>query len=165
MLKKNITTNLHSMYRTTFYLFFITILCTLFLQGCSSQKKLSTQKLSIIRTDGTTITVNTEIARTEKEQETGFMYRKKIPSGTGMLFVYKKDAHLSFWMKNTPHPLSIAYIDAKGIIKEIYTMTPFSLNPIIANFATRYALEVPQGWFKENNITINAKLDLNTLTK
>ena len=80
------------------------------------------------------------------------MERKKIPDGTGMLFIFESDQILSFWMKNTPHPLSIAYIDSKGVIKNIYDMTPFSLSSITSTVSVRYALEVPQGWFKKNNI-------------
>lgn len=128
--------------------------------SCSSQQKLKTETLTITRANNTVISIETEIAKTSKEQEHGFMNRKTIPNNTGMLFVYKKDQHLSFWMKNTPHPLSIAYIDSKGIIREIYKMTPYSLNPIVANFACRYALEVPQGWFLDNNITTNDILDI-----
>jgi uncharacterized membrane protein (UPF0127 family) len=163
MTKKTIKTTLEFISHNILHLLLLTIICIVPLYGCSLQKKLMTQTLTIIRTDTTTVTVNAEIARTSAEQENGFMNRKDIPIGTGMLFIYTKDVHLSFWMKNTPHPLSIAYIDSKGIIKEIHDMTPFSLNPIVANFAGRYALEVPQGWFKDNNITLNAKLDLNTL--
>ena len=82
------------------------------------------------------------------------MERKVIPDGTGMLFVFEKDQILSFWMKNTPHPLSIAYIDSKGKIRDIYDMTPFSLSSIISTVSVRYALEVPQGWYKNNGITV-----------
>ena len=82
------------------------------------------------------------------------MERKKIPDGTGMLFVFDRDQILSFWMKNTPHPLSIAYIDSKGKIRNIYDMTPFSLTPIKSTSSVRYALEVPQGWFRDNNINV-----------
>ena len=82
------------------------------------------------------------------------MNRKNIPDGTGMLFIFEKEQILSFWMKNTPHPLSIAYIDSRGKIRNIYDMTPFSLTPIKSTSSVRYALEVPQGWYKENNINV-----------
>ncbi|OJF77252.1 MAG: hypothetical protein BKP49_02975 [Treponema sp. CETP13] len=145
------------------------ILCSIFFvvtspfASCSAPPKLKTQTLTITRFDKSTITLVAEIAKTEEEKEYGFMNRKDIPDGTGMLFVYKKDIHLSFWMKNTPLPLSIAYIDSKGIIRELYDMTPYSLAPIIGQYACRYALEVPQGWFSANNITVNSKIDLSSL--
>ena len=110
--------------------------------------------MTITRSDGTTATVYAEIAEKEKDQNCGYMGRKKIPDGTGMLFIFKKDQVLSFWMKNTPHPLSIAYIDSKGKIRDIFDMKPYSLAPITSTVSVRYALEVPQGWFKKNNIDV-----------
>ena len=80
------------------------------------------------------------------------MERKRIPDGTGMIFVFEQDQFLSFWMKNTPHPLSIAYIDSTGKIRDIFDMKPFSLASIISTSSVRYALEVPQGWFDKNGI-------------
>ena len=117
-------------------------------------KKLAVKELTITRSDGTTITVKAEIAQTEEERNHGFMERKNIPDGTGMLFIFDRDQILSFWMKNTPHPLSIAYFDSHGKIRNIYDMTPFSLTPIKSTVSVRYALEVPQGWFRENNINV-----------
>lgn len=142
------------------------ILCSLILITTSSfaaNKKLKKVDIQITRNDTTTINVNTEIAKTEAERNFGFMERKKIPDGTGMVFVFERDQILSFWMKNTPHPLSIAYIDSKGTIRDIFDMTPYSLSPILSTVSVRYALEVPQGWFEKNNIKEGDKISLNFL--
>ena len=131
----------------------ITILLLLTpLLSCKS-KKLPVKDIKIVRQDGTEFTVAAEIAEKAEDRNHGFMERKNIPDGTGMLFVFEKDQILSFWMKNTPHPLSIAYIDSKGKIRNIYDMTPYSLSSIISTVSVRYALEVPQGWYKKNGIT------------
>lgn len=131
----------------------ITILLLLTpLLSCKS-KKLPVKDIKIIRQDGTEFIVAAEIAEKTEDRNHGFMERKNIPDGTGMLFVFEKDQILSFWMKNTPHPLSIAYIDSKGKIRNIYDMTPYSLSSIISTVSVRYALEVPQGWYKKNGIT------------
>jgi len=131
----------------------ITILLLLTpLLSCKS-KKLPVKDIKIIRQDGTEFIVSAEIAEKTEDRNHGFMERKNIPDGTGMLFVFEKDQILSFWMKNTPHPLSIAYIDSKGKIRNIYDMTPYSLSSIISTVSVRYALEVPQGWYKKNGIT------------
>lgn len=127
------------------------LLFTFTLISCSA-KNLPVKTITITRADGSTITVEAELAIKPEERNFGFMERKKIPDGTGMLFIFESDQILSFWMKNTPHPLSIAYIDSKGVIKNIYDMTPFSLSSISSTVSVRYALEVPQGWFKKNNI-------------
>lgn len=122
------------------------------LAACKT-KKLPVKDIKIVRQDGTEFIVTAEIAEKTEDRNHGFMERKNIPDGTGMLFVFEKDQILSFWMKNTPHPLSIAYIDSKGKIRNIYDMTPYSLSSIISTVSVRYALEVPQGWYKKNGIT------------
>ena len=127
------------------------LLFTVSIISCSA-KKFPVKTITITRADGSIITVEAELAIKPEERNFGFMERKKIPDGTGMLFIFESDQILSFWMKNTPHPLSIAYIDSKGVIKNIYDMTPFSLSSITSTVSVRYALEVPQGWFKKNNI-------------
>lgn len=123
-------------------------------------KKLPEKTITINKSDGTTITVKAEIAIKPEERNFGYMKRKNIPEGTGMLFVFEADQILSFWMKDTPHPLSIAYIDSKGRIRDIFDMTPYSLSSIVSTSSVRYALEVPQGWFKKNNIQVGDTINL-----
>lgn len=142
---------------------FLSLLTSLLIFTSCSAKKLATTTITITRQDSTTIDVLAEIARTTEERNHGFMERKNIPDGTGMIFVFDKDQILSFWMKNTPHPLSIAYIDSKGKIRNLYDMTPYSLAPIVSTVSTRYALEVPQGWFEKNNIKEGDSVSLNFL--
>lgn len=138
------------------------LITILFLTSCSS-KKLPKTTITITRQDNTTVQVIAEVAKTQEERNHGFMERKVIPDGTGMIFVFERDQILSFWMKNTPHPLSIAYIDSNGVIRNLYDMTPYSLSPIVSTVSTRYALEVPQGWYKANNIKEGDKVSLNFL--
>ena len=127
--------------------------------SCSSSKLIK-KNLTITCEDGRTYSLLAEMAVSPEEREHGFMGRKHIPDGTGMLFIFETDQKLSFWMKNTPHPLSIAYIDSRGKIRDIFDMTPFSLATIQSTVSVRYALEVPQGWFKKNNIQTGDHLTL-----
>ncbi len=135
-----------------FFLLITIFICFSTLLSCKT-KKLPVQEIKIIRQDGTEFIVHAEMAIKPEDRNHGFMERKNIPDGTGMLFVFEQDQILSFWMKNTPHPLSIAYIDSKGKIRNIYDMKPFSLASIVSTVSVRYALEVPQGWYKKNGIT------------
>ena len=128
-----------------------------------SEKKLATKTLTLQEADGKQITIVAEIAKTKPERDHGFMERKHIPDGTGMLFIFERDKHLSFWMKNTPTPLSIAYIDRKGKIRDIFDMKPYSLAPIDSTTSVRYALEVPQGYFKRAGIQTGDTLLLDFL--
>ena len=135
---------------------FFAVACLL---SCSENKKDKTT-LQIICRNGKTKTVKAELAITPQEQQTGFMFRKDIPDGTGMLFIFEKEQLLAFWMKNTPTPLSIAYIDSNGIIKDIFDMQPFSLETIASTTKARYALEVPQGWFAKEGIEVGDSLKI-----
>ena len=129
--------------------------------SCQKGKpKLKTKTLSITTASGKAVTLAAEIADTPQTREKGYMFRKNIPDGTGMLFVFESDRVLNFWMKNTPTPLSIAYIDYKGVIKDIFDMKPFDLKDITATGYVRYALEVPQGWFGRVGIKAGDKLSL-----
>ena len=140
------------MSKKSFILIF-TLLAFTSLLSCKT-KKLPVKDIKIVCQDGREFTVSAEIAEKTEDRNHGFMERKTIPDGTGMLFIFERDQILSFWMKNTPHPLSIAYIDSKGKIRDIYDMTPYSLSSIISTVSVRYALEVPQGWYKKNGITV-----------
>ena len=148
------------MNRRFFAFLVISVIFVLFSCG---QKKLQTKDLTIKKSSGEIVVVKAELAITEEEQTYGFMNRKNIPDGTGMLFIFKDDRIASFWMKNTPTPLSIAYIDYSGKIKDIFDMTPFSLASIVSTGYVRYALEVPQGWFSKNGIVVGDVLDLSPL--
>lgn len=125
-----------------------------------AEEGLEKQILTITRTDGSTIDVEAEIAQTTEERNFGYKERTHIPEGTGMLFVFERDQILSFWMEDTPTALSIAYIDSRGTLREMYDMTPFSRASIVGTVSCRYALEVPQGWFQKNNITVGSTIQL-----
>ena len=94
-----------------------------------------------------------EIADTPEARRTGLMNRKKLDENRGMLFVFEEEEKLSFWMKDTSIPLSIAYISKSGVIREIHKMEPFSQSPVYSSHSVLYALEVNQGWFEEQGIT------------
>jgi len=135
---------------------YLVVLMSLFSSACFGAGKkieMPVRDLVICKTNGGAVAVKAEIAAKDPERQHGYMERKKIPDGTGMLFVFAKDEVLNFWMKNTPHPLSIAYIDRDGIIVDIFDMTPFSLSSVTSTRSVRYALEVPQGWFEKNDIS------------
>jgi uncharacterized protein len=99
-------------------------------------------------------TIKVEVARTGKEQERGLMFRERMGKDEGMLFVYEREERLSFWMKNTRLPLSIAFIDKGGKIVDIQDMEPFSLDTHTSAYPARYALEMNRGWFAREGIKV-----------
>src|SRR3990172_7906130 len=73
---------------------------------------------------GETANLTIEVADTPEQRSRGLMGRESLPEDAGMLFVWPRDTSASFWMKGTPVPLSIAFIDAAGIIVDIQDMEP-----------------------------------------
>lgn len=120
--------------------------------SCAKDTGLETKVIQLSAVNGSVIDITVEIADTDESRAKGFMGRQEIPEGTGMLFVFEKSQMLRFWMKDTPHPLSIAFIDSKGVIQNIYDMTPFSQSNWSSTGFVQYALEVPQGWFEKVGI-------------
>ncbi|MDR0540475.1 MAG: DUF192 domain-containing protein [Spirochaetaceae bacterium] len=122
-----------------------------------AQPKLETKTLTIQKADGTAA-ITAELARTDEQKMRGLMFRKTLPDGEGMLFVYTRDERMSFWMKNTLIALSIAYISRDGLIVDIFDMRPQSIIPVRSTRAVRYALEVPQGWFARAGIAEGSRV-------
>jgi len=127
-----------------------------------SQQKFKTTVLTIERENAQAVEITVELASTDGERARGLMFRKQLPDGQGMLFVFDRDQPLSFWMKNTVIPLSIAFIASDGHILEIKDMQPNDLNSVKSSRSARYALEVPQGWFGRVNVKAGdvVKIDL-----
>jgi uncharacterized membrane protein (UPF0127 family) len=99
------------------------------------------------------VTVEAEVADEIDEKTIGLMGREELAEGKGMLFVFREPQAMGFWMRDTLVPLSIAYINAAGVIREIHDMQPLDETPARSAFRDLlYALEVPQGWFHKNKI-------------
>ena len=114
--------------------------------SCAAQKP-EVLEISIQREGMTIAAVKAEIADTDEKRAKGLMFREKLPDGQGMIFIYDKDDVLSFWMRNTLIPLSIAFIAYDGRIIDIKDMYPHNEITVTSSRSVRYALEVPQGWF------------------
>ncbi|TFL11431.1 DUF192 domain-containing protein [Pusillimonas caeni] len=97
-------------------------------------------------------TAHVEIAATPEVRNRGLMFRESLPPDHGMLFVFEQETAQCFWMKNTPLPLSIAFIDARGRIINMRDMQPHSEATHCPAGPMRYALEMPRGWFLQYGI-------------
>lgn len=102
--------------------------------------------------------LNVVVSKTKSDQEKGLMYLKGLKCNHGMLFQYPVEKSLTFWMKNTQIPLSIAFINKNGEINEIQTLEPLSEKKVTCEKPSMYALEVNKGWFDKNNIKVGDKI-------
>jgi uncharacterized membrane protein (UPF0127 family) len=123
---------------------------------CAS--RLETRNLTVDGPAGTPVVINVELARTAEQHIKGLMKRKSLDDGKGMLFIFDRDDILSFWMKDTLIPLSIAFISADGRILEIYDMEARNLTTVRSSRSARFALEVPQGWFDRAGIGVGDRI-------
>ena len=98
-------------------------------------------------------TVQAEVATTPSSQQLGLMYRKELPTNSGMLFIFSDKAGHCFWMKNTLIPLSIAFLEDDGKIINIEEMLPQTEENHCPTRATRFALEMNTEWFSTRKIT------------
>lgn len=93
-----------------------------------------------------------EVASTDAERSRGLMYRRMLPENRGMLFVFREPALHGMWMVNTYIPLSVAFLDANGVILNIEDMQPHTRDAHVAKRPAKYALEMNQGWFRKRGI-------------
>lgn len=143
----------------------VSLLCKGFWDVCYGEPKRN--KILPINVAG--IELEVELATTFEEQSLGLMYRDKLEENGGMLFVYPRENILSFWMKDTRIPLSIAFIKADGRIIQIESMKPYSLDTHVSKEKAKYALEMNEGWFRMHNVregdTIKMPLTMYEKTK
>lgn len=103
--------------------------------------------LDLLTAEGAPVaTLSIEIAATDSAHARGLMQRREMPPQTGMLFVYPDAAPRSFWMRNTPMPLDILFIDAEGQVLNVARRTrPLSDDEIRSEGAAQLVLELRAG--------------------
>jgi uncharacterized membrane protein (UPF0127 family) len=108
--------------------------------------------------------IKAEMADTHELRSKGLSGRKRLKAGHGMVFIFEFSRRQSFWMKDTSIPLSIAFISHDGTILQIEQMSPYDLRLVTSPSPAQYALEVNQGFFKENDISVGMRVDLSNVT-
>jgi len=103
------------------------------------------QSLEIVTKNGV-YPFSVELAVTAEEHERGLMFRKELPEGRGMLFDFKTEQPVEFWMHNTYIPLDIIFIRGDGrILRIAENATPLSDKHIPSGGPVRGVLEVIGG--------------------
>ncbi len=89
------------------------------------------------------------LADNAARQSQGLMNRTDLGGYDGMLFDFSTETTVTFWMRDTPLPLSIAFFDTGGRFVSTTDMAPCIHQPSCPTYSAtgpyRWALEVPQG--------------------
>ena len=110
------------------------------LAACSDEGKL------VLHTATGNYSFNVEVVDTDATRAQGLMYRQELADDAGMLFDFKQEQRVSFWMRNTFIPLDMIFVDAKGVVKNIHVNArPHDPTGIPSDGPVQYVLEIPGG--------------------
>lgn len=113
--------------------------------------------------DTTTLAINQdvyslEIAKTPDQRQHGLMFRERLSSKNGMVFVYPNSANHQIWMKNTKIKLTVIWIDEGGEVLGIQQLKPCQRDPCKSygvNQPSRYIIELNH---QVHNVKIGDKI-------
>jgi len=110
------------------------------------------------------IPFDVELARTTEEHSRGLMNRASLPQGQGMLFIFSRPSHQTFWMKNTLIPLDILFFDKNRKLLSISpNVPPCKADPCqtyMSDGDAQYVLELAGGTAKASGIQVGDELTI-----
>lgn len=115
----------------------------------------------LIATDHGTVLVHAQVADTPQRRKVGLQGRRSLPPDAGMVFLFFRPTHESFWMKDTEVPLSIAFFGEDGRILALRNMAPCRAQPCPTynpGVAYRGALEVNRGAFRRWGVRVGDRI-------
>lgn len=99
------------------------------------------------------VSVAVEVVETNEARQRGLMYRKHLSPDAGMLFIFEREEHHTFWMHNTLIPLDMIFIKADwtilGIVENATPLTD-ALRSVPGD--SRYVLEVNAGFSRSHGL-------------
>jgi uncharacterized membrane protein (UPF0127 family) len=144
-------------WRAAFFLFLLPAVCL-------SEAKGVPKVTVTFRPSGVSVTA--EKADSPERRATGLMRRSTLGEREGMLFYFEETAYHSFWMYNTPLPLTIIFLDDRQNVVDIQDMEPCvgrsadQCRSYTAKFPARYALEVKKGFAARHRIQVGDRADM-----
>jgi uncharacterized protein len=102
--------------------------------------------------------IDTQVALSAEQRQTGLMWRKAMPMHEGMLFIFEQPSQQCFWMKNTLIPLTAAFVADDGTIVNLQDMKPQTTESHCSTKPVRYVLEMNKGWFTKKGIKAGSLL-------
>jgi uncharacterized membrane protein (UPF0127 family) len=85
-------------------------------------------------------------ARTPAEHSQGLMGVHELNQRDGMIFIFPQPRAVSFWMKNTPMPLDMIFVNSARKVSQIHRKTtPYTLNHIHSLGKVGWVIEMKAG--------------------
>jgi hypothetical protein len=124
--------------------------------SCASkvgESAASTPRVVVETAAGARHAVAVELARTDDERARGLMHRTSLPDDRGMLFLFEETEEHPFWMKDTPLPLDIIFIDEEGrVVGIVERAAPRTTTARTVGAPSRFVLEVNGGWARARGV-------------
>lgn len=130
----------------------------MFVAGCAlpiaqSPARAAGQDTIEIVTSSGVHAFSVDLATNDAERALGLMFRKSLPEGHGMLFDFKTDQPVQFWMHNTYISLDMIFIRGDGrILRVAENAKPMSDDLIPSGGPVRAVLEVIAGTARKLHI-------------
>lgn len=99
------------------------------------------------------VTVRAEVARTPAQTQHGLMYRRDLEADAGMLFLFPRPRHITFWMRNTYLPLDMIFITSDmRVLGVVENATPETDDVREVDGISQYVLEVNAGFARAHGV-------------
>ena len=120
-----------------------------------------TQDIRFLDDQGEVISeIRAAVVDTDESRNMGLMDVRELPEDRGMLFVFDREAPLSFWMANTPLSLDIIFVnEAKEIVRIHANTPPLSEQNFESEADAMYAIEVNAGYCVRHDIREGLTVD------
>ena len=132
---------------------------TVVLASCSSNGARSAEARIATSTGGVWLDVT--IADSEPARQHGLQGVTDLPPDRGMAFLFDEPVQASFWMKDTPLALSIAFWGRDGRIVAVLDMAPCAADPCPTyrpEVGYVGALEVNLGFFERHGVEVGDRV-------
>lgn len=110
------------------------------LAACSDEGKL------VLHTSTGDHGFKVEVVDTNESRAKGLMFVQELADDAGMLFDFKQEREVSFWMRNTFIPLDMIFVGADGVVKNVHVNArPHDVTGIPSEGPVQFVLEIPGG--------------------
>lgn len=114
----------------------------------------------LVLEDGTRHGFSVELVDTPETRAQGLMFRQDLGPNEGMLFDFKQEQPVAFWMRNTFIPLDMIFVKSNGTIANIHVNArPHDPTSIPSEGPVQFVLEIPGGRSVEIGLAAGDKLE------